>query len=172
MAPPARQAIVALQALRSTVFQTTHNPENHRLGTKYLRRALRGPAVVAYYPQRINVARLNRDPAFADFLTPKREADGSLIGVVEDGFEECDRVVGAGWLDDAKERVRATEVAERRKNGRGPPKKGTFKRSGNSADNDRRGQAFADEEEVDGYILYMHCIIAHTQSADRAAHLD
>jgi small subunit ribosomal protein S33 len=124
MAPPARPAVVALQALQSSIFQTTHNPQNLRLGTKYLRRALRGPAVVAYYPGKVNVARLNRLPAFADFATPKRREDGSLIPVVEDGFEECERVVGAGWLDDAKERVRRTEVAERKIKGRGPPKKG------------------------------------------------
>ncbi|WVO17167.1 hypothetical protein L204_104859 [Cryptococcus depauperatus] len=40
-----------LSSLRSPIFQTLSNPSSARMGTKYLRRRLRGPAVVSYYPQ-------------------------------------------------------------------------------------------------------------------------
>lgn len=44
--------------------------------------------------------------------------------MTEAGFTEVERIRGAGWVDDAKERVRREEVELNRSMGRGPPKKG------------------------------------------------
>lgn len=44
--------------------------------------------------------------------------------VVPEGWNEVTRIRGAGWLDDAAERVRVEEVEQKRATGRGPPKKG------------------------------------------------
>ncbi len=44
--------------------------------------------------------------------------------VTEGGFEEMERVKGAGWLWDEKEDGRLKKVARRRRIGKGPPKKG------------------------------------------------
>lgn len=38
--------------LQSTLFSTTFNPQQRRLGNKVLRQRLRGPAVASYYPRR------------------------------------------------------------------------------------------------------------------------
>ena len=56
----------------------------------------------------------------------KRWAAKMLMGteVVENGFEEMERVQGAGWLWDEKEDARVKKVARRRRIGKGPPKKG------------------------------------------------
>ncbi|KAF7777880.1 hypothetical protein Agabi119p4_3952 [Agaricus bisporus var. burnettii] len=42
------------------VFQTAFNPTNVRTGAKYLRRHLRGLAMVAYYPPKIDIAAIVR----------------------------------------------------------------------------------------------------------------
>jgi hypothetical protein len=48
-----------VSAIRSQVFNTIHNPTNARTGAKYLRRPLRGAAVVKYYPTLPKLATLN-----------------------------------------------------------------------------------------------------------------
>jgi hypothetical protein len=50
----------ALLKLRSSIFQTAWNPTGIRTGAKYIRKNLRGPAMVAYYPIRLNLARIAR----------------------------------------------------------------------------------------------------------------
>jgi hypothetical protein len=37
-----------IQLLQSQIFQTSHNPQNIRTGAKYLRKRLRGPAMIQY----------------------------------------------------------------------------------------------------------------------------
>ncbi|KAK9894179.1 hypothetical protein P389DRAFT_198266 [Cystobasidium minutum MCA 4210] len=39
--------------LRSTIFGTQWKPTNERTGLKYLKAALRGPAMLKYYPPRV-----------------------------------------------------------------------------------------------------------------------
>jgi hypothetical protein len=41
------------------------------------------------------------------------------------GFSEVERRLGAGWVQDDKERIRLAETQLRHKIGKGPPKKGT-----------------------------------------------
>ncbi|XP_006462222.1 hypothetical protein AGABI2DRAFT_186236 [Agaricus bisporus var. bisporus H97] len=52
--------LAALKQVRAAVFQTAFNPTNVRTGAKYLRRHLRGPAMVAYYPPKIDIAAIVR----------------------------------------------------------------------------------------------------------------
>lgn len=66
-------------------------------------------AVEATQPARVWAAQLTQLPA-SELVAP--------------GKVEVARIPGAGWVDDAKERVRAEEVEMRRAMGRGPPKKG------------------------------------------------
>ena len=133
-----------LSSLRAPIFQTQHNPTNLRLGTKYLRGRLRSPSMINYYPTVPNLRRLNKQNPFNKYAnwqglkperllaeTPERWrgkpwAAKMLMGteVVENGFEEMERVQGAGWLWDEKEDARVKKVARRRRIGKGPPKKG------------------------------------------------
>ena len=46
--------------------------------------------------------------------------------VVEDGYQEIERVKGAGWLWDEKEDARVKKVERRRRIGKGPPEKGKW----------------------------------------------
>jgi hypothetical protein len=48
--------LATLNQVRATLFQTAFNPTNVRTGAKYLRRRLRGPAMVAYYPPKLDLA--------------------------------------------------------------------------------------------------------------------
>ena len=48
-----------VSAIRSQIFNTIHNPTNARTGAKYLRKPLRGSAVVKYYPKLPKLATLN-----------------------------------------------------------------------------------------------------------------
>ncbi|CAD6570565.1 MAG: hypothetical protein CYPHOPRED_004001 [Cyphobasidiales sp. Tagirdzhanova-0007] len=88
-----------LLKLRTSIFQTSYNPTNTRTGSKYLKAALRGPAMVAYYPQRLpKISALNK-------LHPD-------LGAV-----------------DIYENQRLADLEARRKRGKGPPKKGQGRRS-------------------------------------------
>jgi hypothetical protein len=60
--------------------------------------------------------------------------------VTEEGWKEVERVKGAGWVDDARERVRAEEVMMRKRAGKGPPKKGEWVRAGLRVSLTRVGQ--------------------------------
>lgn len=102
--------------------------------------------MVAYLPPKVNVRKLIDAPEYAfDPIRPERpkETDGRGVwekyevelmkvrshGNVADGFVEVERDETAGWMRDQKEYVRMKEVAERRAEGRGPPKKGQGRRS-------------------------------------------
>ncbi|KAJ7583689.1 mitochondrial ribosomal subunit S27-domain-containing protein [Mycena floridula] len=52
----------ALKRLQCSIFMTTYNPNSVRTGAKYLRARLRGPSMVQYYPQSMDIAKLARDP--------------------------------------------------------------------------------------------------------------
>ncbi|KAH9017664.1 hypothetical protein EDB84DRAFT_680629 [Lactarius hengduanensis] len=51
MASVAPSRLAALARLRSVIFQTSYNPTSQRTGAKYLKRRLRGPSMMDYYPQ-------------------------------------------------------------------------------------------------------------------------
>ncbi|KAF7370827.1 Mitochondrial 37S ribosomal protein S27 [Mycena sanguinolenta] len=82
----------ALTRLQCEIFQTSYNPQNLRTGAKYLRKHLRGPAMVKYYPEVVNVAAIARE-------FPK-------MGLV-----------------DPKEAQRLADVEDRKRRGKGAPKK-------------------------------------------------
>lgn len=52
--------LAALTRLRCQVFQTSYNPTSMRTGAKYLKRRLRGPSMLEYYPERPDIAALIR----------------------------------------------------------------------------------------------------------------
>ncbi|KAK7688914.1 hypothetical protein QCA50_007605 [Cerrena zonata] len=56
MASIAASRIAALNRLRCNIFQTSYNPESIRTGAKYLRARLKGPSLINYYPQEINMS--------------------------------------------------------------------------------------------------------------------
>lgn len=52
--------LAALTRLRCQVFQTSYNPTSMRTGAKYLKRRLRGPSMLEYYPEQPDIAALIR----------------------------------------------------------------------------------------------------------------
>jgi hypothetical protein len=88
--------LAALARLRSTIFQTFYNPTCIRTGAKYLRKRLRGPAMVRYYPQEINISQIARQ-------YPELELVNEL------------------------EEQRLQDVEDRKKRGKGAPKKAQSK---------------------------------------------
>ena len=92
MASVAPSRLAALTRLRSVVFQTSYNPTSTRTGAKYLKRRLRGPAMVDYYPQQLSISLLNKQ------------------------FE------GLNLIDEDEEQ-RLQDVADKKKRGKGAPKK-------------------------------------------------
>merc|ERR1712000_617893 len=52
MASASRGRLLELAKLQCSIFSTTFNPNQQRLGNKILRARLRGPALAAYYPRR------------------------------------------------------------------------------------------------------------------------
>lgn len=141
-----------LSSLRSPIFNTISNPTSARMGTKYLRRRLRGPTVASYYPQLTNpfpkLSLLNKnipENPFAGWDGSKLPSviktkkgkvlyeniewqnEGAMLRkdeVVERGFEEVARRKGLGWLEDPIEQKRIVRVARKKRFGKGPPKKG------------------------------------------------
>ncbi|KAI0314897.1 mitochondrial ribosomal subunit S27-domain-containing protein, partial [Amylostereum chailletii] len=97
MASVAPSRLVALARLQSTIFQTAYNPTSMRTGAKYLRRRLQGPSMVNYYPKNLTIATLNRQ------LAPE------------------DRLV------DRAETQRLQDIVDRKKRGKGTPKKAKSK---------------------------------------------
>jgi hypothetical protein len=139
-----------LSELRSGIFGTAHNPSNARTGAKYLRRRLKGPSAVAYYPKTLRLATINAETPwnrFANWEGTWAVAQGAETQEGEEArpriwaaqmnqlsadqvvpgprWTEVERQPGAGWVHDEKERVRMEEVELKRAMGRGPPKKGT-----------------------------------------------
>ncbi|KAH9477872.1 Mitochondrial 37S ribosomal protein S27 [Psilocybe cubensis] len=95
--PPSR--LQALTKLRCSIFQTTYNPDSLRTGAKYLRARLRGPSLVGYYPERVNISQIVRSYR-------------NRLEMVDDDEEE-----------------RLQDVIERRRRGKGAPpkaKKGAY----------------------------------------------
>ncbi|KAF8953179.1 mitochondrial ribosomal subunit S27-domain-containing protein [Flammula alnicola] len=88
--------LAALTKLRCSIFQTSYNPESLRTGAKYLRRRLRGPSMVGYYPESFNIPQIIRK------------------------YKELEMVD-----DDEEERL--IDVMDRKKRGKGAPKKAKAK---------------------------------------------
>ena len=88
--PPSRLA--SLTKLRCAIFQTSYNPSSIRTGAKYLKRRLRGPSMISYYPDEFNINKIIKD------------------------YPELEMV-----NDDEEERL--VDVAERRRRGKGAPRK-------------------------------------------------
>jgi small subunit ribosomal protein S33 len=99
MASVAPSRLAALARLRSTIFQTSYNPTSQRTGAKYLKRRLRGPSMIEYYPNQLSIATLNKEFPGLDLV---------------DEYEE----------------QRLQDVVDKKKRGKGAPKKaksaGTF----------------------------------------------
>jgi len=92
MATVAPSRLAALTRLRSFIFQTSYNPTSQRTGAKYLKRRLRGPSMMDYYPQQLSFSALNKE------------------------FE------GLNLIDEDEEQ-RLQDVADKKKRGKGAPKK-------------------------------------------------
>src|ERR1700722_2405722 len=90
MASPSRLA--ALNRLRCSIFQTSYNPTGLRTGAKYLSARRRGPSLIKYYPQKLDLARIMREFPELEFVEPKEEQ-------------------------------RLVDIEERRKRGKGTPRK-------------------------------------------------
>ncbi|WWC92876.1 uncharacterized protein L201_007838 [Kwoniella dendrophila CBS 6074] len=147
-----------LSSLRSPIFQTLSNPTSSRMGTKYLRKRLRGPSIATYYPQLTNpfpsISALNKihpsnpfsgwqgNKLPSELITPESgkiimkdviwKNEGNMLRnseLVDEGFEEVSRKRGLGWLADSKEVKRSERVKLRKSAGKGPPKKGHGRRS-------------------------------------------
>ena len=67
-----------LSELRSGIFGTAHNPNNARTGAKYLRRRLRGPSAVAYYPRQLTLATLNAETPWNRFANWEGDSAGNF----------------------------------------------------------------------------------------------
>ncbi|KAH9961012.1 mitochondrial ribosomal subunit S27-domain-containing protein [Russula dissimulans] len=92
MASVTPSRLAALTRLRSVVFQTSYNPTSQRTGAKYLKRRLRGPSMVEYYPTQLSISSINRE------------------------FQ------GLNLIDEDEEQ-RLQDVADKKKRGKGAPKK-------------------------------------------------
>ncbi|KAI0261789.1 mitochondrial ribosomal subunit S27-domain-containing protein [Gloeopeniophorella convolvens] len=92
MASVAPSRLATLTRLRSVIFQTSYNPTSQRTGAKYLKRRLRGPSMMDYYPTQLSISAINRE------------------------FE------GLKLVDEYEEQ-RVQDVADKKKRGKGAPKK-------------------------------------------------
>ena len=92
--PPSRLSL--LTKLRCAIFQTSYNPTSARTGAKYLKRRLRGPSMVSYYPEEFNISKIVKS------------------------YPELEMV-------DEDEVERFADVADRRRRGKGAPKKAKTK---------------------------------------------
>ncbi|KAF8650033.1 hypothetical protein AX16_005450 [Volvariella volvacea WC 439] len=96
MSAIAPSRLAALTKLRCSIFQTSYNPTGIRTGAKYLRARLRGPSMVRYYPQEINLSKIAR-------MYPELE------------------------IVDEVEEQRLQDVEDKKKRGKGAPKKAKTK---------------------------------------------
>ncbi|TFK45529.1 hypothetical protein OE88DRAFT_1669120 [Heliocybe sulcata] len=94
MANIAPSALAALTRVRCQIFQTAYNPASIRTGAKYLRKRLRGPSMMKYYPpyEQLSLAKLMKQ------------------------YPEWDVV-------DEDEQIRLRDLDQRKKRGKGAPKK-------------------------------------------------
>ena len=81
--------------LQCSIFSTTFNPNQQRLGNKILRQRLRGPTLAAYYPRRSTT--------------------------VEDILNEFKKFDLEGYNEEEEDRLEAIQIAKLR--GKGAPKK-------------------------------------------------
>ncbi|KAI1610185.1 mitochondrial ribosomal subunit S27-domain-containing protein [Exophiala viscosa] len=95
MAAPTRGRLLELTKLQCSLFSTTFNPNQQRLGNKILRQRLRGPALAAYYPRRSTT--------------------------IEDMLNEFKRFDLEGSNEDEDDRFETIQIAKLR--GKGAPKK-------------------------------------------------
>ncbi|GJJ77211.1 small subunit ribosomal protein S33 [Entomortierella parvispora] len=100
LAIPAAGKMTFLSKLSCAIFGNVYNPQNIRTGNKILRQRLVGPTVNAYYP---NVKRIT--------------------------LREITRMAPELNLVDQLEKTRLEDLSERKKRGKGPPKKGQGRRS-------------------------------------------
>ncbi|KIW53633.1 hypothetical protein PV05_09185 [Exophiala xenobiotica] len=95
MASASRGRLLELAKLQCSIFSTTFNPNQQRLGNKILRARLRGPALAAYYPRRSTT--------------------------VEDMLNRFKKFGLEGYNEDEEHRFENIQVAKLR--GKGAPKK-------------------------------------------------
>ncbi|KAI0081394.1 hypothetical protein K474DRAFT_1635638 [Panus rudis PR-1116 ss-1] len=92
MATIAAPRLAALARLRCSIFQTSYNPQSIRTGAKYLRKRLRGPSMINYYPPEVSMSQLGKGEPEWDFV-------------------------------DLDEEQRLQDVIDKKKRGKGAPKK-------------------------------------------------
>ena len=77
----ATNAINLLQ-LQCSLFSTTFNPTNARLGNKILRQRLKGPTLAAYYPRKsATVEDIQKEFAKFDLVTWNEQEEDRLEGL-------------------------------------------------------------------------------------------
>ncbi|KJA21551.1 hypothetical protein HYPSUDRAFT_140495 [Hypholoma sublateritium FD-334 SS-4] len=84
--------LASLKQLRCSIFQTSYNPQSLRTGAKYLRRRLRGPSMVGYYPESFDIPQIMRQNKWLEMV-------------------------------DEDEEERLMDIVDRKKRGKGTPKK-------------------------------------------------
>jgi hypothetical protein len=133
-----------LSLVRSSVFMSTHNPSGSRLGTKYLTKPLRGPAILSYYPvappkvstmnKRFAAEQARLEKNYLEGKGPhKQKGDIALVnqwkseGQVAPGYTAVGNLPEALDVDepfwDQREDDRLRRVEARKRLGKGPPKK-------------------------------------------------
>ncbi|KAG5296041.1 hypothetical protein I7I50_09007 [Histoplasma capsulatum G186AR] len=78
-----RSRILDLVKAQCRIFSHTYNPGQQRLGNKVLRQRLRGPALAAYYPQRIGTLKELEDAYDALGLRFVDYPEGKRLAVIE-----------------------------------------------------------------------------------------
>ncbi|OJD15147.1 hypothetical protein AJ78_04572 [Emergomyces pasteurianus Ep9510] len=76
-------ANVGIPKAQCRIFSHTYNPEQQRLGNKILRQRLRGPALAAYYPQRIGTLKELEEAYDTLGLRVVDYPEGKRLGVIE-----------------------------------------------------------------------------------------
>ncbi|KAG0054882.1 hypothetical protein BGZ83_010220 [Gryganskiella cystojenkinii] len=100
LATPAAGKLTLLNKISCAIFGNVYNPQGLRTGNKILRQRLVGPTINSYYP---NVKQIK--------------------------LREITRMAPEMNLVDQAEKTRLEDLSERKKRGKGPPKKGQGRRS-------------------------------------------
>ncbi|KAG0000677.1 hypothetical protein BGZ80_009349 [Entomortierella chlamydospora] len=96
----ATSKLALINKISTAIFGNVYNPQGIRTGNKILRQRLVGPTINSYYP---NVKQIK--------------------------LREITKMVPEMNLIDQGEKTRLEDLAERKKRGKGPPKKGQGRRS-------------------------------------------
>ncbi|KAF9102736.1 hypothetical protein BGX27_010869 [Mortierella sp. AM989] len=96
----ATSKLTLINKISTAIFGNVYNPQGIRTGNKILRQRLVGPTINSYYP---NVRQIK--------------------------LREITKMVPEMNLVDQGEKARLEDLAERKKRGKGPPKKGQGRRS-------------------------------------------